>query len=314
MVGLNEMLKCIVCNSVDYKILYESLPDYLLSNFSVQATYVQCQNCGLIFQHPPALTTDINEYYPERYSPYISKNEINQMSIIHKIIANYGISKRCNIIYKFKKSGSILDVGCSTGLFLDRLQKTGNWICTGIEPNEYAAKIAQSYGLNVIQGTLENIKIKESQFDVITLWDVLEHIPNPNRDLTIIHKLLKNDGILFIRVPNYDSIDAKLFGPLWAGFDPPRHYFVFSKSTLIRLINQNGFKVLYRTTNFGAYPTFLLSVRFLVTSIQRENINLEVLYSVLSNPLIKLALSPLFYLIGILQIGPSQLVIAKKIS
>lgn len=314
MVGVKNSLSCIICGSIDHEFLYQALPDYLLSNYSIKISYVQCKNCGLIFQYPPLPFSKVQEYYPENYESFITKIDIDKMSTIQKASIYYGLYKRIRIIRKFKKSGSILDVGCSTGLFLKTLQDTGKWNCTGIEPNEYAAAIALSYDLNVLQGTLENLDMSKNQFDVITLWDVLEHIPNPNQDLERIYRIIKDDGILVVRVPNIDSIDARLFGAYWAGFDPPRHYFAFSEQTLRRLLHKNNFEVIYRTTNIGSYPTFLLSLRFFLDyCTKRRHIKLQGLYSILSTPFARIVLSPLFYLTGVLRRGPSQIVVARKI-
>ena len=100
----------------------------------------------------------------------------------------------------------------------------------GVEPDEYSSRIAiEKYHLNVFHGNLDQASYSTSSFDAITLWDVLEHLPDPSSTLQEIKGFLKPDGILVLRVPNYDSCDARLFGFAWSGLDVPRHFMSFHK-------------------------------------------------------------------------------------
>jgi 2-polyprenyl-3-methyl-5-hydroxy-6-metoxy-1,4-benzoquinol methylase len=313
MVGLDEKkARCIICGGNDYDTLYTSLPDYLMSDFSIQASYVRCKTCGLIFQITDE-SIDLSEFYPHDYDPYITEEYINGLSIFQRFLFYYGIQKRRRIVERFKDSGNILDIGCSTGIFLTEMQKTGKWNCFGVEPNPYAASTGQKLGLRIHIGKFEETFFPEAYFDVITMWDVLEHVTNPKNTISEIYRILSNDGVLVVRLPNYDSLDAKMFGQYWAGFDPPRHLFVFNRSTLSNLFRQCGFEIIYKTTNVGAFPTFLLSFRFLITSNPQKFHLLGYLYNYLSNPIFRILLSPLFFMIGFLSLGPSLVVVAKKV-
>jgi len=312
MVGLSkENTQCIICGSSDYDTLYTSLPDYLMNDFSIQASYVRCKVCGLIYQKRDD-SIDLSVFYPNDYEPYITEDYINNLSRPQRFLFHYGIQKRKRLVEKFKASGNILDIGCSTGIFLLEMQKTNKWNCFGVEPNAYAASIGRDLDLRIYNSKLEETSFPEAYFDVVTMWDVLEHVINPKNIISEINRILRDDGVLVVRLPNYDSLDAKLFGQFWAGFDPPRHLFVFNHSTLSNLFRQCGFEIIYKTTNVGAFPTFLLSFRFLITSNPQKFHLLGYLYHYLSKPIFRVILSPLFFMIGFLSLGPSLVVVAKK--
>ncbi len=156
--------------------------------------------------------------------------------------------------------GRILDVGSSTGLFLNEMKLSG-WKTNGIEPNEQATGYARErFGLDIFHGTLEQTAFDDQSFDVITYWDVLEHTYSPSSELHTSARLLKPGGLIAINIPNWDSFDRFLFGPFWIGYDPPRHLYHFPPIVLSRMLNQNGFKVIDWVCFIPSYFSFVLSV------------------------------------------------------
>jgi len=179
------------------------------------------------------------------------------------------------------------------------MRRHGDWELHGVEPNAEAAAYAREHlGLNVFAGPLEEAVLPDEHFDAVTLWDVLEHLPNPRAALTSIRCALKPDGWIFCRVPSLDSLDARLFGPYWAGLDAPRHFYVFSQSTLGHLLDVTGFGFREFGHFGGGYPSFALSLRFWAGEKLLSGRAQPLVWRLLESPPIRLAVAPAFYLLG----------------
>lgn len=182
---------------------------------------------------------NLDRYYESEN--YISHTD-SQKTVFDKIyqfLKNYNIRYKLNLLPKNSKT--ILDFGCGTGEFLAHAQKR-NLTIFGIEPNPTALKIAQTkLGKDRISsGDIYSIP---EQFDVITLWHVLEHIPHLENFLPTLISKLKPDGKLFIAVPNYQSYDASIYKNHWAAYDVPRHLWHFSPKSMKSLFSDFGMKI-----------------------------------------------------------------------
>jgi predicted SAM-dependent methyltransferase len=119
--------------------------------------------------------------------------------------------------------------------------KKRNWIIAGIEPSETAREQAcTNTGTNIFS----SLSQVEKQFDVITLWHVLEHVHDLNKKIQDLKSHLEKDGILLIAVPNHNSLDSKKYGSYWAGYDVPRHLWHFSKQDMTKLLAKEGFEIM----------------------------------------------------------------------
>jgi SAM-dependent methyltransferase len=166
------------------------------------------------------------------------------------------------LINKLNKGpGKILDVGCGTGAFLETCKYRG-WNVVGMEPDTDARSRA-IHRLSVqIVPELKAIPT-DNKFDIITLWHVLEHIPDLNNTLPVLKSLLTNKGTLIIAVPNSDSYDAKYFKQFWAAYDVPRHLHHFTPSTIEPLFKKHGLKLVdKRPMIFDAIYIAMLSTRY----------------------------------------------------
>ena len=168
---------------------------------------------------------------------YISHTDANK-SLFDKVyqnVKNYTIRQKLNLINSFRtEEKNLLDIGCGTGDFLHFCQQN-NWKVTGVEPNKNARDLAiEKLDLdNSISESVEVLmKDQSKRFDVITMWHVLEHVPNLEAYISYLKKLLKPNGRLIIAVPNYKSYDAKYYGKFWAAFDVPRHLWHFSQKSI----------------------------------------------------------------------------------
>jgi 2-polyprenyl-3-methyl-5-hydroxy-6-metoxy-1,4-benzoquinol methylase len=193
---------------------------------------------------------------------YISHTDgrSNWFEKLYQTIKKVTLKNKWNLITNqvSKKNISILDIGCGTGDFLTLGNNLYNVI--GVEPNESAKAIAEKKGLQ-IYSTLD--EVLEKKFDVITLWHVLEHVPNYDEYLIKIKSMLNNDGILIIAVPNYNSFDAKYYDNYWAAWDIPRHLWHFSKKSIQIIADKHQLKLIHiKPMYFDSFYVSLLSEEY----------------------------------------------------
>jgi 2-polyprenyl-3-methyl-5-hydroxy-6-metoxy-1,4-benzoquinol methylase len=136
-------------------------------------------------------------------------------------------------------SYKLLDYGCGTGIFLKTAKEHGFEV-TGVEPSLIARTLAQNATKQAIYETLPQ---SHDQFNAITLWHVLEHVPNLNETLQALKSSLSKNGTMFIAVPNHLSPDAELYGNNWAAYDVPRHLWHFNKETMRRILSNHSLRI-----------------------------------------------------------------------
>ena len=204
----------------------------------------KCDHCkGLFTQNVPE-ENQIGSYYNSE--DYISHSNTREgwMNSLYHNVRNITLNGKKSLIEKETgiAAGTILDVGCGTGAFLNKMNKSG-WQVTGVEPDAGARKTAADlYGLN-IEPSANLYNLPEAHYDAITLWHVLEHVHDIHGHLKELARLLKKDGKLFIAVPNYTSADAKQYKEMWAAFDVPRHLYHFSPHSMNVVLNKHGLKI-----------------------------------------------------------------------
>ena len=224
---------------------------------------VRCHNCGLIYQDPQPTKDELVDFYPadnyELYSVDISA-ETNHST---RLSRQHGMNRRRQRIEKhYGKKGSVLDIGCATGTFLKNMQDNG-WQAVGIELNAVASDYARStLNLEVHTGMLEDITFPDDNFDVVTLWDVFEHVINPKATLNEIRRILKPNGMVVIATPNPKSLEAKLFGPHWCGWDRPRHLHLTTPDVLSLYLHEAGFTNIVFDSFGGRLKVTLLSLEY----------------------------------------------------
>ena len=305
-----EQVICNLCKSDSPHLLFQ-LPDLLLGREEGLSTLVRCRVCGLIYQNPRPTPSEMPAHYPPEYESYVNPGEGREVAPLLQQAYRYGMDKRCRYVTRVKSGGRILDVGCATGLFLLNMRRQPGWEVHGVEISPHAAAIARQQGLDVFTGDLEEAQFAGASFDVITMWDVFEHLHDPAASLAEIRRVLKPDGLLVLRVPNEGSWDARIFGRYWAGYDAPRHLYIFDRRTLTEMLARNGFTTVSASCGIGSYPTFVLSVRFWLrargTPPDRQGRVARLLY----HPLMRLLTAPLFYLYGLGLRGPLLVVTAR---
>jgi SAM-dependent methyltransferase len=142
-----------------------------------------------------------------------------------------------------REAGKLLDVGCGKGGFL-RAARDRGWRCFGVEISPQASDDARRMGLDVATGRFEDVHYPDGFFDVITMYHVLEHLHDPREALSKAYQLLKSEGLLVVAVPNFDSLQARIFRQRWYHLDAPRHLYHSTPRTLKMLLHEAGFKIL----------------------------------------------------------------------
>lgn len=305
-----QRIHCPLCEQSEYTVLYPDLPDYM-SNVAGRFALVSCNHCELVYQNPQLTTSEIEPYYQADYVSYFRGTE-KTLSPLRWFLVNYGLRKRAQPLLTFARQGRLLDIGCATGHFLYYMKQQTAWQVYGLEPNAEAAHFAQeAFQLDVRIGYLEDKLFPDHYFDAITLWDVFEHLPEPRAALAAIKRLLKPEGILVLRVPLVDSLDARLFGRYWIGLDPPRHYLLFSRKTLRQMLDQSGYHLVGEGAPSGSFFPFLLSLQFALFARWGKNRFTETLLKVLRSLPMRLLSAPYFFVVDRLGWGPQIVAVAK---
>ena len=205
---------------------------------------------------------DLHKYYD--HEDYISHTDSKKslFDLVYQFIKGIALKRKVKLINNLNPSKkSLLDIGCGVGDFLSEAKKN-DWVVTGIEPNEVANKIASSKISQQVLNDVEDICIERS-YRVITLWHVLEHLPDLNKKITIIKNLLANDGWLIVAVPNHQSFDASYYKEYWAAYDVPRHLWHFDKESLKNLMEFHEMEVKeIAPMKFDSYYVSLLSEKY----------------------------------------------------
>lgn len=207
--------------------------DYLVSGESF--AIVQCGKCNLLYTNPRPDAASLPDYYKsDNYISHTSKGN-NLTNILYKIARSYTLKQKYKMISSYHKKGSILDYGCGTGDLLKHFKNKG-WTTAGIEPDSEARKLVKDKGIEVTD-ELSQLS-KQKTYDIITMWHVLEHVSELRSTIKQLKKLLSDDGVLFIAVPNSDSFDAHYYKQYWAAYDVPRHLYHFNQNTMSTLLKK----------------------------------------------------------------------------
>jgi SAM-dependent methyltransferase len=228
---------CPVCGNVEAREFLRG-PDRFHSRKD-QYRLVRCPECSLVWLSRPPTPEEMHLHYTSAYDRLISASGQN---------APHRWRERKAALTPHKQSGALLDLGCSSGSFLESLQLGSpqgvGWKLCGIEMSTECAKIAEAKtGAQVFVGHILDATFPRESFDVITCFDVLEHLYEPRRVMARVGEWLKPGGIFYVLVPNIDSAEARVFGSYWHGLELPRHLFHYSPSALKCLAQSAGLNV-----------------------------------------------------------------------
>jgi len=242
-----EHVRCNLCGAQDSVVRYpstvtqEETGDWRAfrcthNGYGRHHTIVQCQRCGLVYTDPRPDGHEIVETYQAVEDPlYLEEREGRVLTFEHHL-------KPLERLTGSPNGRPLLDVGCYTGVFVEIAAHHG-WDAWGVEPSRWAVGQAQSRGLHVVQGTLETAELPETYFDVVTMWDVIEHVADPRGTLEKAHRLLKPGGLAVVHTIDIESPLARLMGVRWPWL-MEMHIYYFSRRTLRAMLETCGFQVL----------------------------------------------------------------------
>ncbi len=232
-----EVKSCPVCGASSFKEVFKA-PYFRGDNelFAIQ----ECNECKFWVTSPRPEDADLGKYYDS--ANYISHNNSSKslMDKAYQVVRNYSLKKKVQLISRVDNgSKSLLDYGAGTGHFLLEAKKSG-WKIEGVEISGDAREVAKKDNALELHDP-EQFEVEGGKYSVITLWHVLEHLPNLNEHLQSFYAGLQSGGKLVIAVPNHESNDSKHYGENWAALDVPLHLWHFKKSSIQALAKKHGF-------------------------------------------------------------------------
>ncbi len=204
--------------------------------------------------------SNLDKYYES--ATYISHTDANRTLVdkIYQAVKKYSLSRKVRILEKYcNTEKTVLDFGAGTGDFLFVAQEKG-WKIHGVEPNWGARKRASEKGVNLIAKIPED---HSDKYDVVTLWHVLEHLPNLEDHVSQLSQLLLPGGTIIVAVPNFKSYDAKHYKEFWAAYDVPRHLWHFSRTSIQKLFASSDMDLIAtKPMIFDSFYVSLLSEKY----------------------------------------------------
>jgi SAM-dependent methyltransferase len=222
---------CLVCGHVGAREWLRA-PDRLHGR-QQKYTLLRCPSCSLVWLSDPPMPAEMHHHYTDAYDKLISAAGKNSP-------ARWGFRKEA--LAKYKQAGVLLDLGCSSGAFFE-FMRSESWKLYGIEMSAESARTAEaSTGAQVFVGDILDAPYPRESFDVITCFDVLEHLYEPREVMARVGKWLKPGGLFYVLIPNVDSAEARVFGSYWHGLELPRHLFHYSPASLKFLAESAGLR------------------------------------------------------------------------
>jgi 2-polyprenyl-3-methyl-5-hydroxy-6-metoxy-1,4-benzoquinol methylase len=248
-----QWVPCNLCGATDAAPLYPGTIDVAAepldptevfactsSLYGRYGPVVRCRHCGLTYLNPRLSAELVESAYEEVADTLYAREREGRVHTFSRALTELEQVQRVTGQAPIAR-GRLLDVGCHIGVFLELALARG-WVAEGVEPSQWACAYARDRGLRVSCGTLRGQQLPSESFDAVTLWDVIEHFPDPAAELREVHRLLQPDGLVGITTMNVDSLVARLLGPRWPWL-MQMHLYYFSVRTLSALLARCGFRV-----------------------------------------------------------------------
>lgn len=315
-ISFEPIKRCPVCRSERARVSFAEVEDYLCS-LPGKFRYVQCRDCQLVYQNPRPIVAHLPKCYPNYHAqkekpleesfsgPWnwptgwirggILARKFGYRHLAPSTLMSFlacGVDvlplirsrARCGLgtgsstsLPVFSGAGRALDVGAGNCYYAAKLARLG-WRVTAVDFDAAtAATSANREHVTIYSSTLEQANLTAESFEFVSMFHVIEHLPDPLGTLRECHRLMTQNGRLMIRTPNYDSITRRSFGQYWRGLEAPRHLCIFNSDALQRALRMAGFRVTKITTTPGATPySVRSSVRFRNTKTGRRESEVKI--------------------------------------
>ncbi len=265
-----ELAPCPICAGRDFRVEIPRVPDFFFGTGS-PADISRCLGCGLVQTRPRLSAEALKIFYDEGYTDFLEHHDPGGRW------ADWQNDYRLTLIRKVHRLAAhdhILDVGCDQGRFVRRAAEACHCRATGLDVNTAAlSRGVQVPGVDYVQGTLGDSALEAGSFSLITMYQVLEHVPDPVDFLRCAHDLLPEHGLLVVEVPDFGEPWRRVFGRYWASLFVPQHLSHFEASSLERVVREAGFQqILYHKPMFVPV-SFVISLGILLD--KRLGVDLE---------------------------------------
>lgn len=254
---------CNLCGRDDYKVRYPATGNYAIAGrnhhtlaadafscthagYGSHARIVQCKHCGHMYANPCWTGEELLAAYTAvEDNTYVEERLGRELTFRKHLQAMEKFTGPANGEPKTTSGAgrTLLDVGAYIGIFVEVALANG-WQACGVEPSAWGAGVAQTNGLPVYHGTLDHAGLQSRSFDVITMWDVIEHLADPSGELAKAYRLLRPGGWIVVHTMDVSSLIARLMGPRWPWL-MDMHVQYFSQRTMAEMLRQNGFEVVW---------------------------------------------------------------------
>jgi 2-polyprenyl-3-methyl-5-hydroxy-6-metoxy-1,4-benzoquinol methylase len=241
-------VECCVCE-IDEATKIGSGEDFEYHTSPDKFPVYQCNLCSLIYINPRPDIAEFERIYPSNYHAFDFSEE--DFGIVYKIRSKLEAKRVLSWCKGLKDDAKIIDTGCGDGFHLSLLQKYGNknWMLEGIDIDKRAAQMALDKGLKVHLGSIDEIKLPKNSYDLVIMVQTIEHVAEPAEVLRAVRDILKPGGKVVVVTDNTDSFDFKLFKKShWGGYHFPRHWNLFNRKSLTKLVEKTGFEIEKLTT------------------------------------------------------------------
>ena len=274
-----KLIKCNICGSDKFKVLFKN-KDRIYKTGEKEFNITKCENCGLVCINPQPTPEEIKKYYSRNYRPHQNKNSLKSNKFFLSLKNFLKKEKKREILKEEKKI--FLDFGCGSGEQLERIRnKHPSWELYGLDIYKEPCERTREKGFKVFCGEISKLNLKENFFDIVNMKHTIEHLHDPKKTLLFINKILKPKGDLIITTPNFDSVASKLFRKYWYALDTPRHLYLFTPSTIAKLLELTGFEI----KKIEFVKDCVIGIRSFYLLLQKKDLTVSPFFSFVLKPL-----------------------------